>query len=217
MTPQRLPPEAAAAETTERVRRLWDKRAARYDRGARLAERLLLGDGRAWLCSQARGEVLEVAIGTGRNLPHYPADVRLTGLDLSPAMLEVARRRAAEMGRAVDLRVGDAQALDFPDASFDSTVCTLALCSIPDDRQALAELHRVLRPGGRLLLLDHIPAEPRLVRALQALLERFKKLLGGEHLLRRPLSQVLALGFEVEQRERSKWGIIERLVARKPA
>ena len=103
MTPQRLPPEAAAAETTERVRRLWDKRAARYDRGARLAERLLLGDGRAWLCSQARGEVLEVAIGTGRNLPYYPADVRLTGLDLSPAMLEVARRRAAELGRAVDL------------------------------------------------------------------------------------------------------------------
>jgi ubiquinone/menaquinone biosynthesis C-methylase UbiE len=216
MTPQRQPAEAGLTETTERVRRLWDKRAARYDRGMKLMERLLLGDGRAWLCSRARGEVLEVAIGTGRNLPHYPADVRLTGLDLSPGMLEVARRRAEALGRAVDLRVGDAQALDFPDASFDSAVCALALCSIPDDRQALAELYRVLRPGGRLLLLDHIPAKPRPVRALQALLERFKQLLGGEHLLRRPLGQVLALGFEVEQRERSKWGIIERLAARKP-
>jgi ubiquinone/menaquinone biosynthesis C-methylase UbiE len=217
MKPQQLPAEVASVETTERVRRLWDKRADRYDRRMRLSERFMFGDGRAWVCSQARGEVLEIAIGTGRNLPHYPPDVRLTGVDLSPRMLEVARRQAAALGRAIDLRVGNAQTLEFPDASFDSAVCTLALCSIPNDRQAIAEMYRVLRPGGLLLLLDHIPAEPRAVRALQALLERFKKLLGSEHLLRRPLERVLEQGFEVEQRERSRWGIIERLAARKPA
>lgn len=70
-------------------------------------ERLLFRGGREWVCSQAAGEVLEIAVGTGRNLPHYSAGVRLTGIELSPAMLEIARARARELGRDADLRVGD--------------------------------------------------------------------------------------------------------------
>jgi ubiquinone/menaquinone biosynthesis C-methylase UbiE len=75
------------------------------------------GSPSGWVCSQASGEVLEVAIGTGRNLPFYPKGVRLTGINFSPTMLDIARRRAADLGREVDLREGDAQALEFPDAA----------------------------------------------------------------------------------------------------
>ena len=80
-------------------------------------------------------------MGTGRNLRHYPHGVNVTGVEFSPAMLEIARKRARQLGREIDLRVGDAQALDFPDASFATVVSTLALCTIPDDRAAVSEAH----------------------------------------------------------------------------
>jgi ubiquinone/menaquinone biosynthesis C-methylase UbiE len=133
-------------EATERQRRVWDKHALTYDREMGLLEKLLFGDGRAWVCSKASGDVLEVAIGTGRNLPFYPQGIRLTGIDLSEEMLTIARRRAEELGREVHFQQGNAQTLPFPDATFDTVVCTFSLCSIPDDRQAVAEMKRVLRP-----------------------------------------------------------------------
>jgi ubiquinone/menaquinone biosynthesis C-methylase UbiE len=204
-------------DRTQRLRRHWDRHARNYDRQMAFWERRLFGDGRQWVCQQATGQVLEVAIGTGRNLPLYPPDVRLTGIDFNPRMLELARRRADELGRQVDLRLGDAQALNLPHAWFDTAVCTLSLCAIPDQRRAIAEMWRVLRPGGRLLLLDHVAAAPRAARAIQWLLERATIPLGGEHLRHRPLRQVQAQGFQVERRERSKLGIVERLAARKPA
>jgi ubiquinone/menaquinone biosynthesis C-methylase UbiE len=209
-------PGQVSAKRAQRLRRYWDKHARTYDKQMAFWERRLFGDGRQWVCGQVTGEVLEVAIGTGRNLPHYPDDVRLTGVDFSPAMLELARRQADRLGRTLDLRLGDAQALDFPDASFDTVVCTLSLCAIPDQRRAVAEMKRVLRPGGRLLLLDHVAGAPRWVRAVQWLLERVTRPLGEEHLRRRPLLQVQAEGFQIERRERSKLGIVERLAARKP-
>jgi ubiquinone/menaquinone biosynthesis C-methylase UbiE len=205
------------ADRSARLRRYWDKHARSYDRQMGFFERVLFADGRHWICSRATGDVLEVAIGTGRNLPYYPDGIRLTGVDFSPQMLQLTQRRAQELGRPVDLRLGDAQALDLPDAAFDTVVCTLSLCAIPDERRAIAEMKRVLRPGGRLLLLDHIAAGPRLARVIQWLLERITVPLGGEHLRRRPLLLVQAEGFQVERRERSKLGIVERLAARKPA
>jgi ubiquinone/menaquinone biosynthesis C-methylase UbiE len=202
---------------TKRLRRYWDRHARSYDRQMAFMEQVLLGEGRAWVCSQASGEVLEVAVGTGRNLAFYPKDVRLTGIDFSPEMLQLAQHHARDLGRRAELRLGDAQALEMPDASFDTVVCTLSLCAIPDERRAITEMKRVLRPGGRLLLLDHVAASGWYLRAIQWLLELVTIPLEGEHLRRRPLVQVRAEGFEIERRERYKLGIVERLVARKPA
>src|SRR5438552_3105525 len=157
-------PATTTTVTDERVRRYWDSHAPGYDREMAFMERILFEDGRQWVCSKATGDVLEVAIGTGRNLPFYSPNVRLTAIEFSPAMLEIASRRAAELGRPVDLRLGDAQALDLPDAAVDTVVCTLSLCGIPDERRALREMKRVLRPGGRLILLDHIVASPACAR-----------------------------------------------------
>ncbi len=206
------------AHETERVKRIWEKGASRYDRRIGLMERVFFGDGREWACSQASGEVLEVAVGTGRNLPFYPQGIRLTGIELSPAMLRIARTRAGELGmRGLDLREGDAHKLPFADGSFDTVLCTLGLCNIPDDRRAVSEMARVLRPGGRLLLLDHVRAASRPVRAIQRVLEMVTIRFEGDHLLRRPLEHVVAEGFEIERQERYKAGIVERISARKPA
>jgi ubiquinone/menaquinone biosynthesis C-methylase UbiE len=204
------------SEETERLKRIYEKQAPRYDRSIAFWEKVLFRDGRQWVCSRAQGEVLEVAIGTGRNLTFYPAGVRLTGIDLSPAMLERARERAGKLGMEVDLREGDAQDLPFPGGSFDTVVCTLSLCNVPDDRRAVAEMKRVLRPGGRLLLLDHIRAASGLGRAVQKALEFVWVRLEGEHLLRRPLEHAKAEGLRIEERERYKRGIVERVSARKP-
>ena len=205
------------AESKRDRRRYWDKQAASYDDQMRFWDRVLLfADSRGWVCSQAAGETLEVAIGTGLNLPLYPGEVRLTGIDFSPAMLAVARRRAEQLGRAADLREADALALPFPDASFDTVVCTFSLCAVPDERRAVGEMSRVLRPGGLLLLADHVAGSTWPVRAIQRILETVTVPLQGEYLLRRPLHQVTAEGLEIERRERFKLGHTERLAARKP-
>ncbi len=208
---------AATGDQAARLRRYWDKHARNYDKEMAFWERRLFADSRRWVCSQATGDTLEVAVGTGLNLEFYPDDVRLTGVDFSPAMLEQARDRAQGLGRAAELREGDAHALGFPDGAFDTVVCTFSLCAIADDRQAVAEMWRVLRPGGRLLLADHVAGSAWPTRAVQRLLELVTIPLGGEHFRRRPLEHVRAQGFHVERQERFKLGIVERLAARKPA
>jgi ubiquinone/menaquinone biosynthesis C-methylase UbiE len=200
---------------TEKSRRVWEAMAPRYDRAMTFAERRFLTGGRPWVCSRAVGEVLDVGVGTGINLPYYPHGLRITGVDLSPAMLAVARDRATELGVVAELREGDAQALPFTAASFDTVVCTLALCAIPDDRAAVAEMHRVLRPGGRLLLLDHVASTWWPIWALQRLVDVVSVRTAGEHYTRRPLTLLPDAGFEIVESERLRAGAVERVHARK--
>lgn len=202
---------------TEKVRRSWAKQAGRYDKSIGFFERRVFGTThREWACSRASGAVLEVAVGTALNLPHYLKAARLTGLDLSVEMLDIARKRATHLGRVIELREGDAHALPFLSESFDTIVCTYSLCNIPDPARAVAEMERVLRPGGKLILVDHIRSPVKAVFWLQKAIEFFSRRFEGEHMTRRPLEHVKASGFEVVERERlGPGGIVERLVANK--
>lgn len=108
------------------------------------------------LLADARGEVLEIGFGTGLNLSHYPEDVRrLTTVDPNPGMNRRARRRVAAAGVAVDQRQFRGESLPFADGTFDCVVSTFTLCSIEDPGRPLREIHRVLKPGGRFLFLEH--------------------------------------------------------------
>jgi ubiquinone/menaquinone biosynthesis C-methylase UbiE len=200
--------------TTARSRRQWDRMAPRYDRDMRRLEALLFGrDTRAQVSAQASGDVLEVAIGTGLNLPHYPPGVRLTGVDLSPLMLTAAGKRASDLGLTVDLREAEAEHLPFGDASFDTVVCTLSLCSVADDRAAIVEMHRVLRPGGQLLLLDHVAATNPILLVLQRLWEQVTLRTIGDYQTRHPLPLVEQVGLVVTESRRTKLGTVERVRA----
>ncbi len=217
MRPDR--PRTGSAPTLQqrrRWRRHWDRQVRGYDRQMGFMDRVLFGDTRHWVCSQATGQVLEVAIGTGLNLRHYPDQITLTGIELSPAMLELARQRAHEQHRTVDLRTGDAETLEFPDSSFDTVVCTFSLCAIPDHRRAVTEMVRVLRPGGLLLLADHVVAPHPALRAVQRLVELASVPLGGEHFRRRPIELVRAADLIIERHDRFAAGLVERLAARVP-
>ncbi len=114
-------------------------------------------------------------------------------------------------------REGNAHGLTFPDASFDTVVCTFSLCNIPDERRAVTEMHRVLRPGGLLVLADHVASDRRLVLAGQWLFEKLTYWVAGDHQTRHPLPIVEQTGFVIEERQRYARGIVERLTARKPA
>lgn len=208
---------SAPRDQTAKTLAAWEKAAPSYDRQIAFFERIQFAGGREWLAARAQGKVLEVAIGTGRNLSHYQPDVTVTGVELSPAMLAIARQRAADLDLDVDLREGDAQALPFDNNSFDTVVCALSLCTIPDPGAAMGEMKRVLVPGGRLLLLDHIGSTWPPIYAAQWLLERVTIRAAGEHFTRRPLRLVREARFEIVERERLKAGTVERIHATKPA
>lgn len=201
----------------DQQRRFWDQHAETYDRSMRFFERRVLRDSRAWIGGRATGRVLEVGIGTGLNLPWYPQSVELVAVDLSPEMLARAQARAAELGLSIDAREGSAEQLPMPDASFDTVVCTLALCSIPDDRRAVSEMIRVLRPGGRLLLADHVESSWRPVRLAQRIAEAWTAPRFNEHFTRRPIRLLHAAGLRITEHERFLAGVIERINATKPA
>lgn len=213
---ERREPDRETARETARVRGLYDRAADSYDRFIGPMERLLLGDGRRWACERARGRTLEIAIGTGRNLPFYPAGTDLTGVDISAEMLAFARVRGKEHDRPVALHTGDAQALPFADRTFDTVVCTLALCSIPDEKRALTEVARVLRPGGRFVAVEHVASRNRLLRLGQRALDPVCVRLQGDHLLREPSVVAAAVGLRPVLVQRSRLYVVERLVTEKP-
>jgi ubiquinone/menaquinone biosynthesis C-methylase UbiE len=110
---------------------------------------------RKQLMSRAHGKILDVACGTGLNFPIFPATGEVTAIDLSPRMLEIAQQKAVTLNLNVQVKIMDAQKLEFPDGSFDTVTSTLSTCTFPDPIQALQEMERVCRTGGLLLLLEH--------------------------------------------------------------
>lgn len=184
----------------EQIRRTYDRRAASYDRSIGLGERLLVGDLRRRFGGLLAGETLEVAVESGLNLPYYSGDVtRAVGVDLSPGMLAEARSRAEELGRAIELVEGDAQRLPFADASFDTVAVSLGLCTVPEPALALGEMARVCRPGGRIVLLEHVRATPPPLVWLQVLLSPVQERLIGCHLARATCETAREMGFGVEE------------------
>jgi ubiquinone/menaquinone biosynthesis C-methylase UbiE len=161
------------------VQGLYDNLGQKYDVWTLLPDRLFLDGWRRELLAGARGDVLEVAIGTGKNLRFYPEGCRVTGLDFSQAMLDEASRRARSLGCAFEPRVGDVTALPFADASFDTVACTLGACTFDEPLQAFREMRRVCRPGGSVLLLEHVlPRDRPLARLAEAIAPLTRKAVG---------------------------------------
>jgi len=162
------------------------------------------------------GRVLEVGIGTGASLPHYRPGVELVGIDLSPGMLAVARRRVAELGLDADLMEMDAQHLELPDASFDAVVFDLCLCTVSDPRLAIAEGLRVARPGARIVFLEHIRSRLPPVALLQELLTLVTSRTQHDHWNRRTLDLAREAGVVVLRERRWLLGIFALLVGEAP-
>jgi ubiquinone/menaquinone biosynthesis C-methylase UbiE len=188
------------------------------NRFERWVEQWVFGPWRARVWSLVQGpRVLEVGAGSGPNLPYYPPGVHVTATELSASLIESARKRARRLGVQVDLRVMDVQDLDLPAATFDTAVATLVFCSVPDPVRGLRELARVVRPGGQVLLLDHVRIDrPVLGRLMDWLNPVFVSLI-GEDFNRRTVENVRRAGLEIERVEDLvRCGLVKLIVARVP-
>ncbi|MDO8477742.1 MAG: class I SAM-dependent methyltransferase [Candidatus Rokubacteria bacterium] len=181
--------------------------AAVYDRLTRSAERKFLGAHRAWLCARATGRVLDLGAGTGANFPYLDADAQVLAAEPDPYMLARARRRARALGLSVTFLPDAAESLPLEAASVDAVLATLVLCTVEDPARALHEIRRILRPGGRLLFLEHVRLEhPVWGRVQDVVAPAWKALFAGCHPNRDTVTAVRRAGFTIEELERCAWG-----------
>lgn len=208
-----VPTSSVDEGATALTRRRYDRIAPVYD----LLEWMMELRFRGWrreLWGLVEGDqILELGVGTGKNVRYHPADKDITAIDLSERMLARARRRAVKLGSNVRLEVADAQALPFDDASFDAVVATFLFCSVPDPVLGLQEARRVLRPGGRLLLLEHVISELPVLRTLMRWFDPIPFHIWGAHIDRDTVANARRAGLRVEEVRHKSLDVVKLIVA----
>lgn len=185
---------------------------ARYNRIApfyNLMDRMIELSWRQNLLKNAKGSVLEVGVGTGANLPYYGAEVKITGIDFSEKMLELAIKKADEIGMPSKLVLMDAQAMSFPDNSFDTVVTSCVFCSVPDPVQGLREIRRVCKPDGQILMLEHVRSDNKIVGPLMDLINPIPLYLAGANINRNTIDNLKLAGFTDMEVENLRFDIVK--------
>jgi ubiquinone/menaquinone biosynthesis C-methylase UbiE len=189
--------------------------AALYDRSFKTAEEAGLREMRRQLLAGAGGRVLELGAGTGLNLDLYPDGVeQLVLLEPDPHMAKRLRATVANSPRPVAVSEAPAERLPFEDSSFDAAVATLVFCTIPDPAAAMTELSRVLKPGGRLLFLEHVRAEdPKLARWQDRLEKPWRFVGDGCHCNRDTVATIESSSFEIDEIQHELFPKAPRIVS----
>jgi phosphatidylethanolamine/phosphatidyl-N-methylethanolamine N-methyltransferase len=211
-TATQSPPSAR----TEHTRRAYDRASRWYDLQEWLPERLAFRKWRRQLWDMVPdGRVLEVGVGTGKNLRYYRDGHGVTAIDLSPKMIERANKNAKRWRVEASLLLMDAQALEFEDSAFDSAVSTFVFCSVPDPVQGLREVSRILRPGGRVYLLEHVLSRKQPMRWAMQRLNGLVSNMGGANINRDTVANVEAAGFAMAEVQDLWSDVVKLIVAEK--
>ncbi|MEQ6390247.1 class I SAM-dependent methyltransferase [Bacillaceae bacterium S4-13-58] len=197
-------------DINQKIKKRYNRVSGIYDR----MDRMIKSDWRTDLLSRVHGNVLEVGVGTGANLSYYPLGVNVTGIDFSKGMLKHAleKLKSVENKDRIKLVEMDAQALDFPDNSFDFVVTTCVFCSVPDPVKGLKELRRVCKPEGRILMLEHMRSENLILGPIMDIANPIVVNLWGANINRKTLENINKAGLQIEKNEQLMGTFMRRLV-----
>jgi len=201
-------------KTTKEARKRYNRLAPFYDLMEGLAEKRYSG-WRQLLWSKVEGKkILEVGVGTGKNFPYYPTKAEITAIDFSEKMLSRAKEKAEDHNVKVDLRQMDVQTLSFEDNTFDSVIATFVFCSVPDPIKGLMEIKRVCKPGGKVLLLEHVLSANRILAWLMNIMNPLVVRTMGPNINRKTVENVVKSGLKVEKVTDLSTGIFKLIEAR---
>lgn len=197
-------------DKTEIIKRRYNRNARFYD----CMDWMISERTRREVLGQARGKILEVGVGTGKNLSLYPPGSDVTGIDFSPEMLRRARAKAEKLGLSVELIEMDAQQMSFSDHTFDTVVATCVFCSVPDPVKGLQEIKRVCKPGGQVLLLEHVRSDNPLLGKIMDMLNPLAVTLTGANINRDTVLNVQKAGLNLSQVSTRRGNILKIIKAR---
>jgi ubiquinone/menaquinone biosynthesis C-methylase UbiE len=204
-------------KVTEETRKRYNRISSVYDQMEWLIERYFFSKWRQLLWDNIRANnVLEIGVGTGKNIPYYPAASYVTAVDLSPGMMEKAKSRAQQSNREVDFRIMDVEDLEFPDNSFDASLATFVFCSVPDPVQGMKELGRVVKPGGDIWLLDHVRINKPVIGPLMDILNPLVVRIMGANINRQTVNNVDIAGLRILE-VKNLMGSLVRLIRATPS
>ncbi len=186
---------------TEVIKKRYDRFSRFYDAFESVFERKLFSKWRKNLISNLKGQILEVGVGTGKNLPYYGKDAKIIGIDFSPKMLEKAKIRQKELVGNITLMQMDAQNMQFEDNSFDYVICTFVLCSVPDPVKVLQEMKRVCKKNGRILMIEHMLSKHKIIAFFEHIHNPITRTLFGFNVNRNTIENIKKAGLKTSKVE----------------
>lgn len=193
------------------IRKRYNRSVIFFELTEMMMEKGKMGEWRKMVWDQAKGKVLEVGVGTGKNMQFYRDDLDVTAIDFSERMLEKARERAKTLGAKVNLLQMDAQAMNFPDDTFDTVIATCVFCSVPDPVKGLREIRRVCKANGNIILLEHVLSKRRILRLLMNLMNPLVVRTVGANINRDTLKNLHVAGVTVTTEENLMMDIVKYL------
>lgn len=181
--------------TTEKIRKKYDRASVFYDILEKPMENMFFYKWRIDLMKELSGKVLEVGVGTGKNIEFYPEGLDITAIDFSEKMLQKARIKLEKLNKKATLIQMDVQKMDFPDNEFDTVFATFVFCSVPDPIKGLKEIKRVCKPNGKIILLEHVRSENKFLGLLMDIFNPLILNLYGANINRKTVDNIKKAGF----------------------